>query len=55
MADETPDNSELSNDTELGAEIAEQNAEMVSILGDANRGELDREATWRSRLGTRNQ
>lgn len=50
MADETPDDSELTAEAELGSEIADYRSEMSSILGDAYRGELDRETTWRSRL-----
>ncbi|WP_435074159.1 DUF2270 domain-containing protein [Halorubrum sp. HHNYT27] len=50
MADETPDDSELAAEAELGSEMAEHSTEMSSILGDAYRGELDRETTWRSRL-----
>ena len=50
MADETPDDSELAEEAKLGGEIADDNAEMTSILGDAYRGELDRETTRRSRL-----
>ena len=50
MADETPDDSELAEEAKLGSEIADHTTEMSSILGDAYRGELDRETTWRSRL-----
>ena len=50
MADETPDDSDLTEEAKLGDEIAGHSTEMSSILGDAYRGELDRETTWRSRL-----
>lgn len=50
MADETRDDSDPAADAELGSEIADHSTEMSSILGDAYRGELDRETTWRSRL-----
>ncbi|MFD1647662.1 DUF2270 domain-containing protein [Haloarchaeobius litoreus] len=50
MADEKPDDSELAEEAKLGREIADHSTEMISILGDAYRGELDRETTWRSRL-----
>lgn len=50
MADETPDDSELAEEAKLGSEMANHSTEMSSILGDAYRGELDRETTWRSRL-----
>ena len=50
MSDETPGDSELTAEATLGGEIADDSAEMSSILGDAYRGELDRETTWRSRL-----
>lgn len=50
MADETPNDSEPSEEAKLGNEIADDSTEMSSILGDAYRGELDRETTWRSRL-----
>lgn len=50
MTDDTPDDSELAAEAELGSEMADHGAEMSSILGDAYRGELDRETTWRSRL-----
>lgn len=50
MADETSDDSELKEEAKLGGEIADRRTEMISILGDAYRGELDRETTWRSRL-----
>lgn len=50
MADETPNDTELSEEAKLGNEIADQSPEMSSLLGDAYRGELDRETTWRSRL-----
>lgn len=38
------------DEAEIGGEMAEGVAEMSSVLGDAYRGELDRETTWRSRL-----
>lgn len=50
MSDETPDDSEFSEAAEIGSEIASEGSVMSSILGDAYRGELDRETTWRSRL-----
>jgi uncharacterized membrane protein len=50
MADETPNDSDLAEDANLGSAMADQSTEMSSILGDAYRGELDRETTWRSRL-----
>jgi uncharacterized membrane protein len=50
MVDETPDDSERTAEANLGSEVADDGTEMVSILGDAYRGELDRETTWRSRL-----
>lgn len=50
MGDDTQNDSELAEETELGSEMAGHSAEMSSILGDAYRGELDRETTWRSRL-----
>ncbi|QLG61438.1 DUF2270 domain-containing protein [Halorarum salinum] len=37
-------------EAEIGREMAEDVTEMSSVLGDAYRGELDRETTWRSRL-----
>ena len=45
MSDETQDDSELSGAAEIGSEIAAEGSEMSSILGDAYRGELDRETT----------
>lgn len=50
MADETPDDPERAEEAKFGGEIADDSTEMSSILGDAYRGELDRETTWRSRL-----
>lgn len=50
MSDRETDGSEQTEEAEIGAEIEDDNADMVSILGDAYRGELDRETTWRSRL-----
>jgi uncharacterized membrane protein len=50
MADDTKDDSELAGEAKLGGEIADHRSEISSILGDAYRGELDRETTWRSRL-----
>ncbi|GAA0511737.1 Uncharacterized membrane protein [Halorubrum aquaticum] len=50
MTDESPDDSEPAEEAELGSEIADHSTELSSILGDAYRGELDRETTWRSRL-----
>lgn len=50
MSDEMPDDSELSEEAEIGSEITAEGSEMSSVLGDAYRGELDRETTWRSRL-----
>ncbi|WP_226010607.1 DUF2270 domain-containing protein [Halomicrobium salinisoli] len=50
MSDETPDDPELAEEAEIGSEFAAEGSEMSSILGDAYRGELDRETTWRSRL-----
>lgn len=50
MADETTDDSERTAEAKLGSEVADHSTEMISILGDAYRGELDRETTWRSRL-----
>ncbi|MBX0286247.1 DUF2270 domain-containing protein [Haloarcula salinisoli] len=50
MVDEPPDESDQASEPRLGSEITGQSTEMVSILGDAYRGELDRETTWRSRL-----
>ena len=50
MADKTSDGLELAAESNLGSEIADHRSEMSSILGDAYRGELDRETTWRSRL-----
>lgn len=51
MADDAADDPEdVAEDATLGSEIAGQSTEMSSILGDAYRGELDRETTWRSRL-----
>ena len=50
MADEPPDDSERAEQAKLGSEMADHGTEMISILGDAYRGELDRETTWRSRL-----
>lgn len=44
---ETADQSEKSD---IGDELAHDSAGMSSILGDAYRGELDRETTWRTRL-----
>lgn len=41
---------EATEEADVGAEFAEDPAEMSDILGDAYRGELDRETTWRSRL-----
>lgn len=34
----------------IGGEMVDDKTDMSSILGDAYRGELDRETTWRSRL-----
>ncbi|ELY93460.1 hypothetical protein C483_05833 [Natrialba hulunbeirensis JCM 10989] len=39
-----------SDDNELGGEIDDDISTMSSVLGDAYRGELDRETTWRDRL-----
>ena len=50
MTDKPSDDSERAKQAELGSEIAGDSTEMNSILGDAYRGELDRETTWRSRL-----
>ncbi|EJN57519.1 DUF2270 domain-containing protein [Halogranum rubrum] len=50
MSDETPGDPERAEEAKLGSEIADHSTEMSSILGDAYRGELDRETTWRSRL-----
>lgn len=41
---------EATEEADIGEELAEDTTEMSSILGDAYRGELDRETTWRSRL-----
>jgi len=49
MGDDTQNDSELAEETELGSEMAGHSAEMSSILGDAYRGELTG-STWRSRL-----
>lgn len=38
------------DESELGHEIEQDISNMSSVLGDAYRGELDRETTWRSRL-----
>lgn len=45
-----PGDSEPSEEAKIGSEIAAEGSEISSILGDAYRGELDRETTWRSRL-----
>jgi len=45
MGDDTQNDSELAEETELGSEMAGHSAEMSSILGDAYRGEMDRETT----------
>ena len=50
MVDETPDDSELAEEPKVGSDSADHSEDMSSILGDAYRGELDRETTWRSRL-----
>ncbi|GAB7009393.1 DUF2270 domain-containing protein [Halorubrum trueperi] len=50
MTDDTAADSESAEEPELGSEMADHRTEMSSILGDAYRGELDRETTWRSRL-----
>ncbi|WP_410767291.1 DUF2270 domain-containing protein [Haloferax sp. DFSO60] len=50
MSDEPPGDPERAEEAKLGSEIADHSTEMSSILGDAYRGELDRETTWRSRL-----
>jgi len=39
MGDDTQNDSELAEETELGSEMAGHSAEMSSILGDAYRGE----------------
>ncbi|WP_247729167.1 DUF2270 domain-containing protein [Halovivax limisalsi] len=44
------DDSSDAGDAELGAEIDAELTPMIGVLGDAYRGELDRETTWRSRL-----
>ena len=44
------DDTTPTEDAEVGNELAEDSSDMSSILGDAYRGELDRETTWRSRL-----
>lgn len=36
--------------TDIGGLLAEDTTDMSSVLGDAYRGELDRETTWRARL-----
>ena len=41
---------EAAEEADIGEELAGGITEMSSILGDAYRGELDRETTWRSRL-----
>ncbi|WP_293032785.1 DUF2270 domain-containing protein [Natronococcus sp.] len=38
------------DEVDLGNEVASDVSEMSSVLGDAYRGELDRETTWRERL-----
>jgi uncharacterized membrane protein len=38
------------DEVDLGDEVAADVSEMSSVLGDAYRGELDRETTWRERL-----
>ncbi|WP_394739330.1 DUF2270 domain-containing protein [Natronococcus roseus] len=38
------------DEVDLGDEVATDVSEMSSVLGDAYRGELDRETTWRERL-----
>lgn len=50
MSDRETDGSGQTEDAKVGAEIEDDNANMASVLGDAYRGELDRETTWRSRL-----
>ena len=50
MNDEMPGDSAFAEEGNLGSEFADSKAEMTSLLGDAYRGELDRETTWRSRL-----
>ena len=50
MAEETPDDSKLPEESNLDSQVADQSTELSTILGDAYRGELDRETTWRSRL-----
>ncbi|ADD04775.1 DUF2270 family protein [Natrialba magadii ATCC 43099] len=44
------DNEQDATEEELGDEIGEEISTMNSVLGDAYRGELDRETTWRGRL-----
>lgn len=41
---------EAPDQAELGREMVEDTTDMSSVLGDAYRGEMDRETTWRSRL-----
>lgn len=48
--DDERGDSETSAPADLGEELTENTTEMSSIMGDAYRGELDRETTWRSRL-----
>lgn len=50
MADESSPDSGPSETPELSSEITDESSEMNALLGDAYRGELDRETTWRSRL-----
>lgn len=44
------DDSDGSGGADLGGAIDQDVSQMASVLGDAYRGELDRETTWRSRL-----
>lgn len=49
-SDDERGTSEKPAHADLGEELTENTTEMSSIMGDAYRGELDRETTWRSRL-----
>lgn len=50
MTDEPRDDAERADEATVGSDLSGHRTEMSSILGDAYRGELDRETTWRSRL-----
>ncbi|RQG87974.1 DUF2270 domain-containing protein [Natrarchaeobius halalkaliphilus] len=45
-----PEDTDELTRTELGRELNRDTTDLSSVLGDAYRGELDRETTWRSRL-----